>query len=57
MNVQFSEQGKLSVDPPTSKPGDYIKFEAQMDLLVGLTACSAEDSNGGSFKPIHYKVS
>ncbi|MFB9054100.1 DUF1989 domain-containing protein [Formosa undariae] len=57
MNVQFDEKGKLSVLPPTSKAGDYVKFEAQMDLLVCLTACSAEDSNGGSFKPIHFEVS
>jgi uncharacterized protein YcgI (DUF1989 family) len=27
-----------------------------MDLVVGLTACSAPDSNGGSFKPIDYRV-
>jgi uncharacterized protein YcgI (DUF1989 family) len=33
-----------------------VLFEAQMDLLVCLTACSAEDSNGGSFKPIHYII-
>lgn len=56
MNVQFSEDGKLSVDPPLSQAGDYLLFEAQMDLIVGLTACSAEDSNGGSFKPIHYEI-
>lgn len=56
MNVQFSKDGKLSVDPPLSQAGDYILFEAQMDLIVGLTACSAEDSNGGSFKPIHYEI-
>lgn len=56
MNVQFDAEGKLSVLPPTSKAGDYIKFKAQMDLLVCLTACSAEDSNGGSFKPIQYFV-
>lgn len=56
MNVQFDEKGKLSVLPPTSKAGDYVKFRAQMDLLVCLTACSAEDSNGGSFKPIQYSV-
>ncbi|MFB9056433.1 DUF1989 domain-containing protein [Mariniflexile ostreae] len=56
MNVQFDQKGKLSVLPPTSKGGDYIKFEAQMDLLVALTACSAEDSNGGRFKPIHYII-
>ncbi len=56
MNVQFQPDGKLSVDPPLSKAGDYVIFEAQMDLIVALTACSAEDSNGGSFKPIHYEV-
>ncbi|MEP5253809.1 MAG: urea carboxylase-associated family protein [Winogradskyella arenosi] len=56
MNVQFDEKGKLSVLPPTSKAGDYIRFKAEMDLLVGLTACSAEDSNGGTFKPIHYAI-
>lgn len=56
MNVQFDENGKLSVDPPLSKAGDHVVFEAKMDLVVGLTACSAEDSNGGSFKPIHYEI-
>ncbi|MDO6760215.1 urea carboxylase-associated family protein [Tamlana sp. 2_MG-2023] len=56
MNVQFSENGKLRVLPPTSKAGDYVTFEAKMDLLICLTACSAEDSNGGSFKPIHFKI-
>ena len=56
MNVQFSTEGKLSVDPPLSKAGDYVLFRAQMDLIVALTACSAEDSNNGSFKPIHYEI-
>lgn len=56
MNVQFKPDGKLSVDAPLSKAGDYVLFEAQMDLIVGLTACSAEDSNNGSFKPIQYEV-
>lgn len=56
MNVQFDEKGKLSVDPPLSKAGDHVLFEAKMDLIVALTACSAEDSNNGSFKPIHYEI-
>jgi uncharacterized protein YcgI (DUF1989 family) len=56
MNVQFDKKGKISVDPPSSKAGDYILFEAKMDLIVGLTACSAEDSNNGSFKPIYYEI-
>ncbi|WP_276165994.1 urea carboxylase-associated family protein [Zobellia alginiliquefaciens] len=56
MNVQFNEKGKISVMPPTSKAGDYICFKAEMDLIVGITACSAKDSNGGSFKPIGYEI-
>ncbi len=57
MNVPIDSQtGKLSVEPPLSKAGDYIIIEAKMDLIVGLTACSAEQSNNYSFKPIHYEV-
>lgn len=56
MNVQFDELGKISVEPPLSQAGDYVLFEAQMDLIVGLTACSAEDSNGGTFKPIVFEI-
>lgn len=56
MNVEFDEKGKLSVNPPLSTAGDYVLFEAEMDLIVALTACSAEDSNNGSFKPIHYEI-
>lgn len=57
MNVPIdSETGKLSVLPPVSKAGDHIRFLAKMDLVIGLTACSAFSSNGGSFKPIHYRI-
>lgn len=48
--------GKVDVLPPKSNAGDYIIIEAEMDLIVGLTACSAEMSNNGSFKPIGYEV-
>ena len=56
MNVPVDPSGKLKVLPPVSKAGDRIVFRAAMDLIVGLTACSAPDSNGGTFKPIHYRV-
>ncbi|MDN3595545.1 urea carboxylase-associated family protein [Zunongwangia endophytica] len=56
MNVQFDTDGKISVDPPLNSGQDYILFEAKMDLIVGLTACSAEDSNGGTFKEIEFEV-
>ncbi|MDP3419600.1 MAG: DUF1989 domain-containing protein, partial [Thiobacillus sp.] len=50
------ETGELGVRPPRSKAGDYVDFVAQMDLIVGLTACSAEQSNNYRFKPINYEV-
>lgn len=56
MNVPLASDGSLKVLPPLSKAGDYIRLRAQMDLIVGLTACSAYDSNGGSFKPIDYRI-
>lgn len=57
MNVPVdAATGKLSVLPPISRAGDTITFVAHMDLVIGLTACSAPASNGGSFKPIHYVV-
>ena len=57
MNVPIDGQtGEIRVLPPLSKPGDRIMFEARMDLVIGLTACSALQSNGGSFKPIHWTV-
>ncbi|OWK30723.1 DUF1989 domain-containing protein [Sphingomonas mucosissima] len=57
MNVPVDgETGKLRVLPPISKAGDKIVFRAAMDLIIGLTACSAFDSNGGSFKPIDYRI-
>ena len=57
MNVPVdAATGKLSVLPPLSRAGDHIVFRAAMDLVIGLTACSAPASNGGSFKPIHYRI-
>ena len=56
MNVEVAPDGKLNVAPPVSRAGDFIRLRAEMDLIVGLTACSAYASNGGSFKPIHYEI-
>ncbi|NMH60557.1 DUF1989 domain-containing protein [Alteromonas ponticola] len=57
MNVKLDENGKISVLPPTSKAGDFTIFKAHMDLIVGLTACSAGESNNFSYKPINYVIS
>ena len=42
--------------PPRSRPGDRFELRAEMPLIVGLTACSAEMSNNYRLKPIDYDV-
>lgn len=56
MNVQVALDGKIHVAPPESKAGDYVLFKACMNLIIGLTACSAEQSNNYRFKPIAYEI-
>lgn len=57
MNVPVDgTTGKVSVSPPKSKAGDYVLLQAEMDLIVGMTACSAGMSNNFSFKPIGYLI-
>lgn len=51
-----AETGELTIGAPTSGPGDSVTFRAERDLVVGLTACSAEKSNNGSFKPIDFEI-
>lgn len=56
MKVDVSPSGVVSVHPPASRPGDFIELRADMDMVCALTACSAEKSNNGSFKPIDYEI-
>jgi uncharacterized protein YcgI (DUF1989 family) len=57
MNVEVGQDGKVKVLPPRSRAGDRIELRAEKDLLIGLTACSAELSNNYRFKPIDYEIS
>ncbi len=56
MNVVIQPTGVFTVEAPISRSGDFIKFRAEMDLVIGLTACSALQSNNYAFKPIAYSV-
>ena len=56
MNVIVLPTGELRIDPPASRAGDHILLRAEMDLIVGVTACSAEKSNNFSFKPIDVEI-
>lgn len=56
MNVVYDGTGKMVIGPPLSRPSDHVVFRAETDLLVGLTACSAENSNNGTLKPIDFEI-
>ncbi len=48
--------GAFRVLPPLSKAGDFIRLRAEMPLVVGMSACSAGQSNNFLFKPIDFQV-
>lgn len=56
MNVEVTADGALSIHPPLSRAGDFICLRAEDDLIVGVTACSAELSNNGRLKPIDVDI-
>jgi uncharacterized protein YcgI (DUF1989 family) len=40
MNVAYDPgKGQFAIYEPVSKPGDYVEFKAEMDLLCALSAC------------------
>jgi uncharacterized protein YcgI (DUF1989 family) len=56
MRVEVAPDGRLAVRPPRSRAGDVFAVRAEERLVVGLTACSAAQSNNGRFKPIQYRI-
>lgn len=57
MHVHFDpDTGAVSVRPPLSKPGDFIRLRAELPMVVAMTACSAGQSNNFSYKPIDFRV-
>jgi uncharacterized protein len=56
MRVEIGLAGRLRVRAPRSLPGQVFAVRAQERLIVGLTACSASQSNGGRCTAIGYRV-
>ena len=58
MNTYVDRKGNLTVEEPLSKAGDYIELEAEMDLIIAVTACSVDKSkcNAHSCKPIMVEI-
>jgi uncharacterized protein len=39
MNIPVSETGGLAFETPTSSKGQFVKFRAEMDCIVAMSAC------------------
>ncbi|MCP5041712.1 MAG: urea carboxylase-associated family protein [bacterium] len=48
--------GAIEIRSPSSGRADYIDPLAARDVVVAVTACAAENTNGGRLKPIGVKV-
>lgn len=57
MDVRFDPAtGKMTIAPPASTAGQCLELHAELDMIVGLTACSSEVTNAGTLKPIDFEI-
>lgn len=56
MNVAISAAGRVTVQPPLSKAGDYIDLRTEMTLIVAVSACSAGKCNNFRCTPIRVEI-
>ena len=56
MNVAINAEGRVTVQPPLSKAGDFIDLQSQMELIVGVSACSAGKCNNYNCTPIRVEI-
>ena len=58
MNIPVSENRKIALEPPASKPGDFVVLRALIDCILVLSACPMDVTpiNGPDRtpKPVHY---
>ena len=50
MYTAIESNGKIVVKPPKSKAGDKIVLRAEMDVRLGIAACSVSESDCNSGK-------
>ena len=60
MNVPWSPDGSLRFEPPVSRPGDLVRFRAETDLVVIMSACPQDLTpvNGAAQRPadVHFRL-
>lgn len=58
MNIPWTKEGDVSFEAPTTKRGDYVKFRAERDVVVVMSACPQDvlSINGGKPMVAHFVV-
>jgi uncharacterized protein YcgI (DUF1989 family) len=60
MNIPVGADGRLDYLPPVSKPGDFVLFRAEMDIVVAFSACPQDQVpvNGADCTPVeaHFEI-
>ena len=60
MNIPWTPGGKLSFDPPTTKPGDFVTLQAELDCIVAMSACPQDilpiNGKTGTTTEAHYEI-
>jgi uncharacterized protein YcgI (DUF1989 family) len=56
MHARVADSGEIEIQSPISKPGDFIDLRAEVDLIVGISACSAYKSNNYTFSQIRLEI-
>jgi hypothetical protein len=50
MNVGYDTDGTFEIRPPSSRAGDYMDLEAQMDVTLALSVCPQERNPCNNFR-------
>jgi uncharacterized protein YcgI (DUF1989 family) len=51
LNLTYWPDGRTDILEPISKPGDYVELRAEMDLLVGVSACPQVNNICNAWNP------
>jgi len=60
MTIPWTADGRLSFDPPTTKPGDHVTLRAELDCIVAMSACPQDilpiNGRTGTTTEAHYEI-
>jgi uncharacterized protein YcgI (DUF1989 family) len=58
MNIPVSEKGGLAFERPTSSKGQFVRFTAEMDCIVVMSACPQDLVKINDMKPVeaHFAI-